>query len=368
MSEPVLQPTSVPVAEFLATVPERRQPEADVLIDMMRQISGEAPQMWGPSIIGFGEYHYRYANGRTGTTGRIGFSPRKAKLSIYFIDGLANYTDLLERLGKHTTAVSCLYVNKLADIDLDVLREMLVRCWQRAGELDARGHADPTLRADRMDRSGTASTEPAASANPPRAESSRRDTTYEPAPANNQAAEAATGISWPNWLAFFAQIGASELDHTQIAQHAAAHIREHGECSNPDWWAQHVTIAYEQQTGRRKPGQRCDGNFSVSASKTLPGEFDALWQRWQEFMRDADSDSVSAREGDPTVSATDTWRYWRASFADGSRTVVNFRAKSAESPRTVMQVQQDKIVQEHEVVAWRSYWKGKLAEFAAFDS
>lgn len=138
MADAVTRPTGVPVEEFLATVPPRRVPESGTLIDLMREISGEEPVMWGPSIIGFGQYHYRYASGHEGDAGRLGFSPRKAALSIYFPDGLVNYGDELARLGKHRAAVACLYVNKLADIDLDVLREMLERCWERTAELDDR--------------------------------------------------------------------------------------------------------------------------------------------------------------------------------------------------------------------------------------
>ena len=138
MADAVTRPTDVPVAEFLDTVPARRVPESETLIAMMREISGEDPVMWGPSIIGFGHYHYRYASGHEGDAGRLGFSPRKASISIYFPDGLVNYTDQLDRLGKHRAAVACLYVNKLADVDLEVLREMLELCWVRAGELNER--------------------------------------------------------------------------------------------------------------------------------------------------------------------------------------------------------------------------------------
>ena len=133
----VLQPTDVPVEEYLETVPDRRVPESHTLIEIMREISGDEPVMWGPSIIGFGHYHYKYASGHEGDAGKLGFSPRKASISIYFADGLADYKEELSRLGKHRAAVGCLYVNKLADIDLDVLREMLERSYERAGDFDA---------------------------------------------------------------------------------------------------------------------------------------------------------------------------------------------------------------------------------------
>lgn len=93
---------------------------------MMKEISGEEPKMWGPSIIGFGEIHYKYASGREGDWMRIGFSPRKANISFY-ISGcdVSMHEQLLSKLGKHKTGKGCLYINKLADVDKDVLKEMI---------------------------------------------------------------------------------------------------------------------------------------------------------------------------------------------------------------------------------------------------
>jgi hypothetical protein len=91
---------------------------------MMQEISGDKPCMWGPSIIGFGSQHYRYESGREGDTPILAFSPRKASLTVYF-EGFDNYADELTALGKHRHSVSCLYVNKLDDIRLEVLRAML---------------------------------------------------------------------------------------------------------------------------------------------------------------------------------------------------------------------------------------------------
>lgn len=130
MAENKTQPTTAGVADFLAGVAPRRQAEAETLIAMMRDISGFEPVLWGPSIIGFGTTHYRYDSGREGDMPILAFSPRKARLTIYF-DGFDHYGDQLARLGKHSSSVSCLYVNKLDDIDLAVLREMLVACHGR---------------------------------------------------------------------------------------------------------------------------------------------------------------------------------------------------------------------------------------------
>ena len=114
------------VEDFLNSIEdERKRNDAFVLLEMMKTITGEAPKMWGPSIVGFGSYHYKYDSGREGDWFRTGFSPRKQNLSLYIMDGVEKYQDLLARLGKHKIGKSCLYVNKLADIDLEVLREMI---------------------------------------------------------------------------------------------------------------------------------------------------------------------------------------------------------------------------------------------------
>lgn len=132
MSDNKTKATAIPVASFLDTVgDERKRTEAQTLIDMMTEITGEEPVMWGPSIIGFGTYRYAYPSGRTGECNRLGFSPRKAKHSIYFLDGFGHYTDELARLGKHETGQACLYVKRLGDIDLDVLRGMLAQSNER---------------------------------------------------------------------------------------------------------------------------------------------------------------------------------------------------------------------------------------------
>ena len=119
------------VEDFLASVgnARRRQDSAEVL-ELMQDVTGETPRMWGDSIVGFGSYHYRYKSGREGDWPRIGFSPRKQYLAIYIMPGFGDYQDLLTRLGKHRTSVSCLYINKLADVDRDVLREIIAAAYQ----------------------------------------------------------------------------------------------------------------------------------------------------------------------------------------------------------------------------------------------
>ena len=102
-----------------------RRADGLVLLDLFAEVSGYEPVMWGGSIIGYGRYHYRYQTGREGDFLATGFSPRKANLSIYIMPGYQDYSDIMGRLGKHKLGKSCLYVNKLDDIDLEVLRELI---------------------------------------------------------------------------------------------------------------------------------------------------------------------------------------------------------------------------------------------------
>lgn len=126
MSQNKTVPTGASVEAFLAGVePARKAAEAQQLDALFRRVTGYEPQMWGPSIIGYGRYHYRYASGREGDFLATGFSPRKARHSIYIMPGYQDYGAILSRLGKHKLGKSCLYVNKLADIDLEVLAELI---------------------------------------------------------------------------------------------------------------------------------------------------------------------------------------------------------------------------------------------------
>jgi hypothetical protein len=127
-SENKTQATDASVNAFIdAVIDERQRGDARVIATMMQRLSGEPAKMWGPSIIGFGSYHYRYESGREGDSCRIGFSPRKGKTVIYVVDGYAGKAELLARLGKHKTGQACLYVNKLADVDEGVLEEICTR-------------------------------------------------------------------------------------------------------------------------------------------------------------------------------------------------------------------------------------------------
>lgn len=125
------QPTGISVSAFLAGIEdEQARKDCKAIARIMREATGESPKMWGPSIVGFGSYHYRYASGREGDWPITGFSPRKQNLTLYIMDGFAEYGSLLQRLGPHKTGKSCLYIKRLADVDLDVLRELVTRSVQ----------------------------------------------------------------------------------------------------------------------------------------------------------------------------------------------------------------------------------------------
>ena len=101
-----------------------------MLLDLFNQVTGDEAVMWGPSIVGYGELHYVYESGREGDMPRVGFSPRAGSHTFYLVLDTPEAQELVGRLGKHRTSVACLYVNKLADIDLSVLRELIDHAWK----------------------------------------------------------------------------------------------------------------------------------------------------------------------------------------------------------------------------------------------
>lgn len=122
------QATNVDPKDFIAAVePEKRKTDAEVLLNFFNRVTGLEPKMWGPTIIGYGRYHYKYESGREGDAIITGFSPRKQNLTLYIMPGyrFGDMQEKLARLGKHKLGKSCLYINKLADIDIDVLEEIV---------------------------------------------------------------------------------------------------------------------------------------------------------------------------------------------------------------------------------------------------
>jgi hypothetical protein len=133
MAEMKTRATGDSVEAFLDRVePAERGTDARAVIASLKRVTGKEPRMWGPSIIGFGSYHYRYESGREGDMCRLGLSPRKANLVLYLSGGHASYEALLGRLGKFSTGKGCLYVKRLTDVDRAVLDEILASAWARS--------------------------------------------------------------------------------------------------------------------------------------------------------------------------------------------------------------------------------------------
>lgn len=136
MSDLKTRKTEASVDDFLTGISnDKRREDCRAVVEMMREITGEEPKMWGPSIIGFGQYHYKYESGREGDFFRAGVSPRKQNLTLYVMPGFARYDDLMGKLGKHTTGKSCLYIKKLEDVDLVVLRELIAQSYKHTAEM-----------------------------------------------------------------------------------------------------------------------------------------------------------------------------------------------------------------------------------------
>lgn len=125
------KPTRASVTAFINAVENQtRKRDAKTLLAMMKEITGEKAKMWGPSIIGFGEYHYKYESGREGDMLNVGFSPRKANMALYVMGSIAEDDPLREKLGKYKTGKSCLYINKLEDVDLTVLKKVIAKSYK----------------------------------------------------------------------------------------------------------------------------------------------------------------------------------------------------------------------------------------------
>jgi len=121
------KPTKVSAAKFIAAIPDKTmRSDAKALVALMRSATGEQPTMWGPSIVGFGSYHYKYDSGREGDMPVVSFSPRKAATVVY-LAGLRSSGALLAKLGKHSTGGGCLYIKKLADVDTAVLEKLVAK-------------------------------------------------------------------------------------------------------------------------------------------------------------------------------------------------------------------------------------------------
>jgi hypothetical protein len=126
MAEPKTTRSAASVSDFLAAVADpRRRADAEAACALMTEVTGAEPRMWGTGIVGFGEYHYKYATGREGDWPAVGLSPRKGSLTLYLSTGFDGAQDQLARLGPHTVGKSCLYLKRLGDVDQQVLRDLI---------------------------------------------------------------------------------------------------------------------------------------------------------------------------------------------------------------------------------------------------
>lgn len=129
-------PTDDDVSVFVSAIPDdQRRRDARLLVDLLGEVTGEPPVLWGTSIIGFGSRHYRYASGREGDTAAVGFAPRKAQTVLYLSGGMDRYEDLLACLGPHKTGGGCLYLKRADQADQQVLREIVERSFRLAKEI-----------------------------------------------------------------------------------------------------------------------------------------------------------------------------------------------------------------------------------------
>ena len=132
MAELKTKQTDQSVQKFLNDIPDPvKRKDCKTVAAMMSEISGYKPKMWGPSIVGFGSYHYKYASGQEGDWPLICFSPRKQNLTLYVLSGSDDENELLRKLGKHTTGKSCLYIKQLSDVDLPTLKTLMQKCVKR---------------------------------------------------------------------------------------------------------------------------------------------------------------------------------------------------------------------------------------------
>lgn len=175
----------------------------------------------------------------------------------------------------------------------------------------------------------------------------------------------ATGIPWEEWTLHLEQAGGSSLDHQELARVAGALIEERGECSNPDWWAQSVAVAFERHIGRRTTGQVGDSTFQASCSRTLVGSLDQVadaWAGWAGAGRLPLGASLSL-QGKPRLSSTEKWRYWRCDLSDGTRLVVTV-GRSPRPDRSVLTIVQEGLPSAESRERSRDAWRAVLKDVA----
>ena len=173
-------------------------------------------------------------------------------------------------------------------------------------------------------------------------------------PAETENFATAAGRSWKQWLDFLGEHDAERMSHAEIARLIIAT----GDASG--WWAQGITVAYEQHIGRRTPGQRSDGTFEVAISRALPGSIDEVMARWERHVSTLPAHDGVSPEGAPERSDTPKWRYWRCTLSDGSKVSATVSARSETTAG--LTVTHSKLAEEADKERWRTYWKAVLAD------
>jgi len=169
---------------------------------------------------------------------------------------------------------------------------------------------------------------------------------------NIKSIEKATGKSWDEWITFLEKIQAHQLSHKEIAEKLAEQDGVSG------WWAQTITVAYEQHIGRRKPGQTSDGRYQVSVSKTVKGTMDEALNKWLQVVNGRQNFSDVALTRTPTTSQSDTFRYWHCGLSDGSRVSLSIYQKAPD--KAVLGLGHEKLKSQDLTGHWRTYWKSLL--------
>lgn len=188
---------------------------------------------------------------------------------------------------------------------------------------------------------------------------------------NIESIEQATGLSWPEWLVFFESVGAKDLTHPQIARHAYEHIvasgvlddtaaNARGRQNSSGWWSQNVTVAYEQHIGRRKPGQRADGTYEVSVTKSIGSDMADAFVWWMDMVAGQKEFNGVELDGEPRTSVTPVAHNWRADLADGSKLLVSASLRNSSKAMIAITVQ--KLSSSKDAEQWRAYWKQFLSD------
>lgn len=174
---------------------------------------------------------------------------------------------------------------------------------------------------------------------------------------NITAIEAATGIAWDDWLEYLGSVHAEGLSHPQIVAEVMKRLPD---LDSPGWWAQGVTVAYEQTTGRRLPGQRSDGTFEPTVSRTLPGTMAEAMARWQQLVDGSTEFNGVAIDGTPATSHTDKRQHWGCRLVDGTRISADVDTYSTPLGKANLTITHQRLPAAEAAAEWKAFWKTTL--------